>query len=1299
MAKSCPVLPANIQKDYNQLSLTYSKSMSIEEARVKAAETMLRFTQQNLPLEDGSVVGGLKAPTEAMTATGLGSFPQATFANYLANITGNPNTVKEVMDTPFIPPELRLKMVKEATARANARNTRPKQEQNALFGSTAGQNQHPYTTVASALISNKDDIRSIFGMLGSIGFSNKTDSAKHTEQLNKVVDEMIVPLADQLSGMKFNISTPTGVANNPFGEYSANSTNPRLDREINLKLNSIANPFLNQFRLSFQEIAAHEFVHATTTAAYTAKENFALKKGIDSLYNQARLAITPAMFSQTVGGVTTTAAENQATYDYIFNNPNGQGVQEFMAFGTTNELFRNMLSKLEVKKATKKIKSFKDAIDVLFEKIVDFIARKTFRIEGKTVDQALDTLIKELSGITEKQNNIIDYVSYGLEGAKWAGSKTLDQIVRPLASVIQSPRAPVIVQSAVAIIKNWQIFSKVLNLSSAVGTTINNLVKHKEYFFWNLILKLPQELAGMNVTNEAWHNLLKHSKNIVDAARHKIKEATIFNVRESIGSMSDEDKSSLTTTILYSDLDDLKTYNPEFSLEDFRGVLADDADRQARIAALESKLTSMFGKIGSGYIRQAHSLGLFIQTKKTYAEGYQAFNAHSIARGDWDTKFARPSNWQEAIPLIQQLKTLHSLNYTSKHDRDVLVKFIDSQAAITVDEGNGFNNLLTLNVLFKRDALEKLFDNDPTLMMAGYHRDINDPSVAIKYSSDPADKNLEDRGYIRVKNPLGQSNLHSHPKNYMYVSNNNGLVAYDKKTVSLTSTHLAGTSLTDLLVNEGWEYGNASAEAKVQSAVIVNRINRAEMYSTTIDPAKTGSLVPVFDGAGNISSHRYIMEEKTRRKILKKDTRIDQVFGAMYESLSDKVESPKVNTKVVEELKKEYQTMYAKKPKGFVVVTKDHPKYGEIYRLLPKEMKAELDVVFGEGRMVVREAMMDIIFGYRKYSLFAEGDNIWLGKMMKKIVVDVFRVTPGKYYRIGRTAEQSWQILINELKTAIVLKTTVLGYNILSNTIISFMHGTPLNYITKKQGEAVLAVEDYTVKHRQKLVLEQRLATVDISPAAKKNIEAKIVQLNADMDKSPIKSLIDEGLLNSIVEDVTTDDSDFGIKGEVFKYLAGKTKWVPKPVVTAYEIGQIGPKTALYKLLEKTTRYSDFVARHAMYEWYTQERGMPKVEALQLVTETFVNYELPTSKELQYLNDMGAYMFTKYAVRIQKTIYKLLVDKPKSVVGLLAVEGMTGNITDPTDSWDIFPGIPRNPMDSMDEVVLPLYQALWGILK
>jgi hypothetical protein len=1163
------------------------------------------------------------------------------------------------------------------------------------LGSTANPTQHPYTATAVTIIQNETDIRTIFNDLNTIGFNNKVDSITHERQLKHVVEDLVVPLANQLQGVVF-VTQESNQATNPVGSYTADATNPRLDREIQLNISSIAHPYLNKFRLSFQEIAAHEFVHAITTAAYKSG-NYVLRKGIQTLYKQAREALKPSDFSQTVNGVTTTAAEDQATYDYIFNNKQGNGPQEFMAFGLTNEVFRNALKKLQVQK-TKKGATLLEKIEILFDKIVYFLTRSALHIKGDTVDVALENLVKELAGITKKQKSIVDYLSDGLELSKWAGSKTLDQIVRPLTRYAMSPNAPQAIQVPIAAWKAWKVFPKLFNFGQAIGTTVNNLVKHKEYFFYNLILKLPQELAGMNVTNKAWHDLLAHSKKIVDGARHKIKEATITHVRQAIGLMNDDDKRAMTSIIVMADLDDLQTYNPNFTFQDYRTVIDSTADREARINDLEGKLRKMFGHVGDAYIRQAHSLGLFTQTKQTYTDGYQAFNAYTIARGDWDQKFVRPANWQDAIPIIQQLKTLHSLNYATPQSRVAAVKFFDSQVNISIDDGNGFNNLLSLNVYFKAEALDKLFGGKQEFLMAGYTRDLNDPSVMVKFSSNPNDKDLIDRGFIRQEDPLGQSDLHSHPKNYLYVSNNNGLVPFNKMTASLTSKQLAGTSLTDLLVNEGWEYGNAAGEAKVESAVILSKINRKEMYSSVIDPKKKGSLFPVYDTSGNIVNHRYVMKEKSRIEVLKKDTRIDNVFGAMFESITDKVESVNINKDVVKELENEYKTMYSKKPKGFIVVTKNHPKYGEIYKLLPKEMKADLDAVFGEGRIVVREAMMDIIFGYRKYSLFTEGDNSWLSKMMKGIIIGLFKVTPGKYYRRGRATEQAWQEFVQELKTVIVLKTTVLGFNVLSNTIISFMHGLPLNYIFKKQGEAILAVEDYTNKYRNKLIYIQKLSTVGISAAAKANIQAKIVELEKDMSNSPILELIDAGLLNSIVEDVSLDDTEFGLKGDLSKFLASKTKWIPKPVKTVYEIGQIGPATGLYKLLEKTTRYSDFVARHAMYEWYTKEKGMSKEDALQIVTETFVNYDLPTSKELQYLNDMGAYMFTKYAVRIQKAIYRLVRDNPKSVVGLLVVQNMFGNVTDPTDSLDFFPGLPRNPINSIDAMFAPLYQLIVDII-
>jgi hypothetical protein len=1215
MAKSCPTLPANIQRDYNQLSLAYSKDMPIEQARVKAAESMLDF---------------INAPTAAES-----------------------------------------------------------------FGSTANPNNHHYTATVASIIQNETDIRDVFRELGNLGSNNKIDSIVHTEQLDHVVEDLIIPLADQLKGLAF-VTFESDTAPSPEGIYEVTGNS----KEIQLRINSIINPFLNRFRLSYKEIAAHEFVHATTTAAYTSG-NIALRKGIQSLYNQAKEALKPADFSQTVSGVTTTAAEDQAAYDYIFNNQKGQGVEEFMAFGLTNEIFRKKISEIKVNTGRKlaSARSIKDLIDILFEKIINFLTRATFNIKGDNVAKALEILVKELSGVTKKNHFVVDTLSQGLELTKGAGSKTLDQIVRPLTKLAMHPKSPAIIRGSIAALQAYKVFPALFNWGHAVGTTINNVVKHRDYFFWNLVLKLPQELAGMNVTNEAWHNMLRHSKHVIDGARHKIKESTISNIREIIGTMEDDDKEHMTSIFVHGDLDDLEKYNSSFTMADYRKVLSNHKHRQVLIKDLKTQLVNKFSNVGYGYIKQAFGLGMFMQTKQTINAGNQAFNAHTIARGDWDSKFVRPTNWQDAIPLLQQLKTLYSVEQALPQARTAAVKFFDSQNHLSIDEGNGFNRLLSMSRLFRGQSMELLFNNDPYRMVAGYSRDINDPNVMIKYSTNSDDQNLKDLGFVKLDYPLGQDKLFAHPKNYMYVSNNNGLVAFDKKIVSLTSRQLAGTSLTDLLVNEGWDYGNAAMEAKVQSAVILSKINRADMYSKNIDSTDTSSLFPVFDENGNITNHRYVMLESTRKNVLKKDSRIDNVFGSMFESLTDKVESPNVNKMVVEELKKEYQTMYNKSPKGFIVVTKNHPKYGEIYKLLPKEMKADLDVVFGEGRIVVREAMMDIIFGYRKYSLFTQGDNLWLGQMMKKLIVDMFKVSPGKYYRYGRTAEQSWQALINEIKTFIVLKTHVLAFNILSNAIVSFMHGMPLNYMLKKQGEATVAVEDYIVKHRQKLIYEQRLNTINISASAKTNIQAKITQLQADMDNSPIKTLIDKGLLNSIVEDVTLDDSDFGVKGEVAKFLVKKTKWIPKPVKAVYEFGQIGPKTGLYKLLEKTTRYSDFVARHAMYEWYTKEKKMPPTEALKIVTETFVNYELPTSKELQYLNDMGAAMFTKYAVRIQKTIYRMALDNPKSIVGLVVVENMFGvNLEDPTNSLAFFPGMPINPLNSMDNMVAPLYQLMIDIL-
>jgi hypothetical protein len=64
----------------------------------------------------------------------------------------------------------------------------------------------------------------------------------------------------------------------------------------------------------------------------------------------------------------------------------------------------------------------------------------------------------------------------------------------------------------------------------------------------------------------------------------------------------------------------------------------------------------------------------------------------------------------------------------------------------------------------------------------------------------------------------------------------------------------------------------------------------------------------------------------------------------------------------------------------------------------------------------------------------------------------------------------------------------------------------------------------------------------------------------------------------------------------------------------------------------------------------------------------FVNYDVPTHKGIQYLNDMGLLWFTKYYIRIQAVIITLVKENPTSALALLGLNDLVGNFSDILDS-------------------------------
>ncbi|WP_417358755.1 hypothetical protein [Gallaecimonas pentaromativorans] len=100
--------------------------------------------------------------------------------------------------------------------------------------------------------------------------------------------------------------------------------------------------------------------------------------------------------------------------------------------------------------------------------------------------------------------------------------------------------------------------------------------------------------------------------------------------------------------------------------------------------------------------------------------------------------------------------------------------------------------------------------------------------------------------------------------------------------------------------------------------------------------------------------------------------------------------------------------------------------------------------------------------------------------------------------------------------------------------------------------------------------------------------------------------------------------------------------------------------TALYKAFNQGTQMSDFLVRYTLYNHMTtrQKNRVAHDEAIQRASDMFVNYDVPTSRGLQYLNDMGAVMFTKYFLRIQRSLFQIFREQPARTLSLMSAESM-----------------------------------------
>lgn len=513
-----------------------------------------------------------------------------------------------------------------------------------------------------------------------------------------------------------------------------------------------------------------------------------------------------------------------------------------------------------------------------------------------------------------------------------------------------------------------------------------------------------------------------------------------------------------------------------------------------------------------------------------------------------------------------------------------------------------------------------------------------------------------------------------------------------------------------------------NAEAK--SAQLRKRMTNGPMTFADFDKLSYG-FSPIASPIGSgqaIADYRITMSLENKRKIFGLDedgiTELSKMFASMNKKAKASAANKELIKFLIDDMKKNMDpdTHLGKHGKAYNYIKlsefTDNKYLKEAWRVLPKELKEAMK----EQEIWVREDWLQQLFGVSNMSL----NDTWL---VKKI--------PSYYLkRLIGIAEMIMKTIAYYRKQSIVLKIPgVLIGNIVSNFMFSVAnHANPLK-VLKLTILNAKAIREYlnTKKQLNTIILKQRLGTATNDEIASKNL------LRTRLQNNMVHPLMEMGMYQSIVEDLNPEELEStGKLTKLLKYNKYSDK-IPTGIKNVARHIFLAEGTPIHDFMFTATQYSDFIARATEYQltmekqdkvyknlmeskptpenkrYFDKKEGYERFKkdykqiALIRVLNAFINYDKPQSKFEQYMNDIGALIFSKFAKRIQHVIAEQLWENPLGALAFLLSQHFL------VDTEDIFEqnvfnknwsALFNTPWDNFQGAVVPMpLQILFGNQK
>jgi len=903
----------------------------------------------------------------------------------------------------------------------------------------------------------------------------------------------------------------------------------------------------------------------------------------------------------------------------------------FIALATVNKDFRKILSAMEMPKTKyAEWNSLSNILDNIGDTSIDNLSRWVSG-EGvltKDVQTALDGLMEQMldtaqeselyiEKFTNPVGNGIDRVNQTvIEAMDWVGKKAAKNVENIRTN---NPDAKIRIKMA----ESLQTITGLLNEENGHASAVALMSAANRTKVWRPMYDLLKDLVGRTAENAQVYDLIKIARTWVNGIRQQYREQFPRIVNSKFTrELTDDEQSHLYHGLGETGFASLMRGN---SIERVFELMSDQAARDVEVRNLISKIEELSPQNAKRIESKARQLAKYMILKKN-DHGNLLRNAEAIAHLLNENGVKGTITSQAMIDGIDHLVSVLAFNELSDVSKASLSSLVQSEA-----KGLTF----IMSYLQGQDEIDraKATDNARFNHFKGHMPSEATQGVSLLVSHDSGAARLLEKSYTRLRAFSGSSKDPTAGKRGYYFAPVSGRASFSQGIMQNVQQTVSGVDKTT-----GFSTGLTAGV--ISDPLIVAKI--------TADRTKeTGqALMPVFDENGNLFAYERSIDPAMLDRLQIK-TNMAQAMGIRSGRQVEEALSHELNKTLIDRLRDMWNKDKLTRSNEYVNLFKSKdPIHKDAVKIFSNETMEYIRARFPEG-LYVRKDMIDDAVGYRSASV---GD-VWTGnsrwspatqKQVKKVLMGMFG---NKAYQRVVQAESLLQNIIQDIRVVIVIKSIVVPMaNAASNVYQLIGRGVPATQIFRSIPKKTSEIEAWHKSRIRQIEAEAELmATTNI--LERRRLEAEIQTIKDSHKRLSIWPLLQAGEFSSISDAGSRDDILLS-EGKLSEYLERAVNKLPKSVQTAGKYAVFSKDTAMFRALQKSVEYGDFVAKSILYDDLIKRQGKTKKEALGQVTEEFVNYDRLPGRDRAYLESIGLLWFYNFKIRSSKVAVSMIRNNP-----------------------------------------------------